>query len=84
MTKRLLLKLKAYGIQGKVMAWITSFLTDRKMTVMVMGKSSLECAVQSGVPQGSVIGPVLFILYVNNIPAAINNHIKLFADDTKI
>ena len=65
--KRLLQKLKAYGIEGQVLAWISSFLTGRHMTVSIRGQMSEDSTVHSGVPQGSVIGPILFLAYVNDI-----------------
>ena len=66
------------------MLWFEDFLTDRQMRVSVNGAYS-DCAkVTSGVPQGSVLRPILFLLYVNNIPASVSCKIKLFADDTKI
>lgn len=82
--KRLLLKINAYGISGKVLAWIKSFLTERHMTVSIRGRLSQQTQIQSGVPQGSVLGPVLFLLYINDIVHIVDCNIKLFADDTKI
>jgi hypothetical protein len=82
--KRLLVKLKSYGISGKMSDWISGFLTDRRMQVSVRGSSSEWCNVSSGVPQGSVLGPFLFLAYVNDIPDIVESNIKMFADDTKI
>ncbi len=81
--KRLLHKLRAYGISGKVLAWIDSFLHDRYQTVVVDGAKSNPVAVVSGVLQGSVLGPLLFILYVNDLPDSLSCPVKLFVDDTK-
>ena len=82
--QRLLKKISAYGIRGQILNWIRNFLTDRKQEVVVRGvRSSLE-TVTSGVPQGSVLGPTLFILYVNELPELVQGQIKLFADDAKI
>ncbi len=64
--------------------WIREFLTNRKMKVGVIGEFSEWNRVMSGVPQGSVLGPILFVLYVNNIPEGVRSLIKLFADDTKV
>ena len=80
----LLVKLKANGIKGKLLNWIQSFLTNRKQRVSINGSLSDESAVVSGVPQGSVLGPLLFLIYVNDIPGAICSSSLLFADDTKL
>ena len=77
-------ELKAYGIGGNLLAWITDFLQQRTMKVMVRGHFSSWAEVTSGVPQGSVLGPLLFILYVNDIPEIISSPVSLFADDTKL
>jgi hypothetical protein len=62
--------------------WINSFLSNRTQTVSVNGSHSSPANVISGVPQGSVLGPVLFLLYINNITDSINSNIRLFADDS--
>lgn len=82
--QRLLLKLKGYKIEGKVIDWIESFLKDRTQRVVVNGEQSEWSNVASGIPQGSVLGPVLFLIYINDLPDTVNNIVKLFADDTKI
>ena len=82
--KRLMNKLKAYGIQGNVYTWIQNFLSNRKQRVSVRGTYSDWTNVLSGVPQGSVLGPTLFIIYVNDLPGNILSSLGLFADDTKI
>ena len=83
-TKRLLVKVDAVGIKGKLYTWIKSFLTDREQRVCVRGEYSQWSEVLSGVPQGSVLGPVLFLIYVNDIVMNIDSTIKLFADDAKV
>ena len=81
----LLHKLEQMKITGKILAWITSFLTNRTQTVVVNGHKSIPAKVESGVPQGTVLGPALFIIYMNNVTEYIQNiAIQLFADDSKI
>ena len=82
--KRLIHKLSKYGFGETFSKWMTDFLSGRTQTVSIRGKFSQPAAVLSGVPQGSVLGPLLFILYVNEIPQVIQGTAKLFADDTKI
>ncbi|KAL8602854.1 hypothetical protein ACOMHN_056348 [Nucella lapillus] len=78
----LLYKLKAYGIQGQVQRWITSFLSNRQQVVVVDGERSDFVDVESGVPQGSVLGPSLFLFYINDLPEMVASSSRLFADDT--
>jgi hypothetical protein len=81
---RLLFKLGQYGIDGKTRQWIHSFLTGRSQCVVVDGEASPWVPVTSGVPQGSVLGPILFLIYINDISSNISSNIRLFADDTII
>jgi hypothetical protein len=82
--KRLLQKIRTYGISGQLFKWIQCFLLGRTQRVNVNGSLSNCVTVQSGVPQGSVLGPLLFLLYVNDIPRYIDCNILMFADDVKI
>lgn len=82
--KRLLKKLGSYGIDINIVNWIRSFLTGRQQRVMVNGCNSDWRDVTSGVPQGSVLGPILFVIYINDLPEKISSNIYMFADDTKI
>ena len=82
--KRLLKKLWAYGIGGKIHSWIKEFLSNRIQTVLVDGNSSSKAKVTSGIPQGSVLGPILFLIFINNLPSVIQALKKLFADDAKV
>lgn len=82
--KRLLSKLRAYGVGGKLLEWIESFLTGRFQRVVVQGSMSDWSPVSSGIPQGTVLGPTLFTIYVNDLPNCVSSSVKLFADDTKV
>ena len=82
--KRLNLKLSGYGICGKLLAWLKAFLTGRKQRVILGEFVSEWVKVNSSVIQGSVLGPLLFILFINDLVDYIINKAKLFADDTKI
>ena len=79
--QRLLGKIKHYGISGTTLAWISDFLNGRTQRVVVDGSYSEWSTVHSGVPQGTVLGPLLFLLYINDLPDCINSRVRLFADD---
>ena len=74
-------KLFSYGIGGKTLKWIDSFLCFRQQRVVVNGVKSDLAPVLSGFPQGTVLGPLLFSLYINDISSDIESEIRLFADD---
>ena len=80
--KRLLLKLQYYGIRGLVLAWIKAWLIGRTQQVAFEGEISEKSCVRSGVPQGTWLGPLCFLLFVHDIGNDITSNIKLFADDT--
>ncbi|KAA3680344.1 uncharacterized protein DEA37_0005826 [Paragonimus westermani] len=80
----LLQKLKQHGVTGKLLAWLEIYLMDRVIQVRVDGALSKPVAVTSGVPQGSVLGPTLFLIYANDIPNFVRCKIVLFADDIKL
>ena len=80
----LIAKMIKYQINDKIVQWCSNFLTSRRQKVVLNGRSSQWGEVLSGVPQGSVIGPLLFILFVNDIPGVAHSLIQMFADDIKI
>ena len=82
--KRLLQKVKALGIEGEIANWIEDWLKGRLQRVYLAGTYSDWAAVSSGVPQGSVLGPLLFLIYINDIDNEIASKILKFADDTKL
>ena len=82
--KRLINKLNSYGINNQILHWIENFLSDRRQMVCVNGCQSNWSKVTSGIPQGSVLGPLLFVIFINDLPDIVNSQVFLFADDTKI
>ena len=81
----LLKKLEEYGVRGKLLTWLTCYLSDRQQTVVIDGEHSFPAKVLSGVPQGTVLGPILFIIYLNDMQKCIKNSItSSFADDTRL
>ena len=79
--QRLLKKLQYYGIRNNILNWIRTWLTDRTQRVFLNGESSTSVKVSSGVPQGTVLGPLMFLLYINDITKSITSPLRLFADD---
>ena len=82
--KGLIFKLKQLGISGKLLIWLEDYLSNRKQRVVIGGKKSEWTDIKAGVPQGSILGPLLFLIYVNDIINDIESEILLFADDTSM
>ena len=80
----LLHKLKSYAIFGQIFGLISSFLSNRRLRVVLDGKSSQEHPVNVGVPPGSILGPTLFLLYINDLPVDVNCDIAIYADNTTL
>ena len=79
--RRLLYKLEYYGIRGSTHKWISSWLSERSQKVVLDGQASDPVPVLSGVPQESVLGPVLILIFINDLPENIRSSVRLFADD---
>merc|ERR1712055_1149839 len=81
----LLKKLHGYGVRGKLLTWLNCYLSNRQQTVVIDGKHSEPAKVISGVPQGTVLGAILFIIYLNDLQSCIKHSvISSFADDTRL
>ena len=79
-----LYELKQNGISGNLLETLTDFLKDRKQRVALNGQNSSWANVEDGVPQGSILGRLLFLIYINNLPDKLSTNVKLFADDTSL
>ena len=80
----LLYKLKQNGISGNLQVILTDLLKDRKQRVVLNGQNSFWANIEAGVPQGSILGPLLFLIYINDLPDNLSTNVKLFADDTSL
>ena len=80
----LLHKLRSYGFSGQIFGLISSFLSNRRLQMVLDRKSSLEYPVHAGVPQGSILGPALFLQYINDLPDDVICNIAIYADDTTL
>ena len=77
-------KLRSYGISGQIFDFISSFLSNRRLRVVLDGKSSQEYPVNAGVPQGSILDPTLLLLYINDLPDDVVCNIAIYADNTTL
>ena len=82
--KGLLYKLSSVGISGPLLRWFTDYLDKRKQRVVLPGTASSWTSIKAGVPQGSILGPLLFLVYINDIVENIHSSIRLFSDDTSL
>lgn len=82
--KGLIYKLKQAGIDTTLLQWLVSYLSNRKQRVVIPGACSDWVVIEAGVPQGSILGPLLFLIYINDIVIGINSNVRLFADDTSL
>ena len=80
----LMFKLRRSGISGRLLLLIGDFLSDRKQRVVLTGKESEWLPSHAGVPQGSVLGPLLFLIYINDLTENISSNMRLFADDSSL
>ena len=79
---KLMIKMDHCDIRGKLLDCMNDFLSERTQQVIINGESSSKGKVISGVPQGTVLGPLLFLIYINDLPDRVNSQIQLFADDS--
>ena len=82
--KGIIFKLKQNGISGKLLSVLSDFLKDRKQRVILNWQVSSWTDVNAGVPQGSILGPLLFLIYINDLADGLSSNAKLFADDTSL
>ena len=82
--KGLIYKFEKYGVTGNILSWLTNYLTNKSQKVVIKGSSLDWRHIKSGVPQGSVLGPLCFLIYINDITENISSSMFLFADDASI
>ena len=82
--KGLLAKLSSIGIQGQLLRWCESYLSHRIQKVVIGGQESDDSLLTSGVPQGSILGPLFFLVYMNNLPENLNCQVRMYADDVTL
>ena len=81
---KLIWKLHQYGIRGNALSWIRAFLGNRSKSVVIEGEALESVLVSSGVPHVSVLGPILFLVFINDLPEKLSLQVRLFADDTAV
>ena len=80
----MIFKLKTYGVEGNLLKLLENYLTDRQQRVVLNGQTPSSQNFYTGVPQGSVLGPLLFLIYINDLPDGLTSTCKIFADDTSL
>ena len=80
----LIFKLKSYGVGGSLLSWFQNYLSDRYQRVVIRGQASELGLIEAGVPQGSVLSPLLLLTYINDLPAGVESNMKLYADDATV
>ena len=80
----LIFKLKTYGVEGNLLKLLENYLTDRQQRVVLNGQTSSWQNVYAGVPQGSILGPLLFLIYINDLPEGLTSMCKIFIDDASL
>ena len=80
----LLIKLELLGVRNPLLAWIKSYLTDRKQRIIIEGQSSEWAIINAGVPQGSILGPLLFRIYINNLAVQLVSNPFIYTNDTML
>ena len=78
---KLLHRMKGYGVRGQLNKWLSSFLKDRMMIIVCEGEHSASVSVESGVPQDTFLGPLMFLCHTNDLPDYVKSQVRLFADD---
>ena len=82
--RRLIEKVQAHCVIGKVLDWVQDFIRNRTQKVVINGTHSGEAEVTSGIPKGSGVGPLLFVMFINDLPRVVKYEVQMFADDTKL
>ena len=80
----IIVKIKSYGVGASLLSWFQNYLSDRYQRVVILGQASELGLIEAGVPQGSILGPLLFLTYINDLPAGVESNMKLHVDDATV